>query len=420
MNDEMTPPEEEIDHTAMQEDMQQYMAMLNSEEQKKLVPAMAQVVGIKDGKPIPEDSGFTDDELIPLEPSDILFEKMVFDAEASLRNSANQKWLLDGIIPADGFGILYGPSGSYKSFVALDMAVAVATGQSWHGVDVDGIGPVLYVAAEGAMGLQERAVAWSRHYKRDYGHLVILPVAVMLDDPIMTQWFVEAAMKAQERLGSPFKMVVIDTMARSFNGDENSAQDTGAFINSCSAWRSKLDNCTVMIITHAGKEVARGIRGSSALKAACDFVYVVTRPAHLQALLRNEKQKDIDEAEDRRFALQSVHLGIQDHKGRERKSLVPILESTGEMADPDADNDEPQAFEVSDMMNMIRIVKANTAAGQQMTEDDLKTEFSEMRASEGAKPEAIRKSFTRNLARAKDKGFLMKHGKFISIGETKI
>lgn len=416
MNDDMTPPEEEIDLASIQDDMKHYMELLNEEERKTLAP----VTGIKDGLLIESNPGYTDDELIPLEPSDLVFDRIVFNAEQSLRNAASQKWLLDGVIPADGFGILYGPSGSYKSFLALDIAAAISTGQSWHGVDVDGAGPVLYVAAEGSMGLQERAVAWSRHYGRDYGPLAILPVAIMLDDPIMTQIFVEAAMKAQEKLGAPFKLVVIDTLARSFNGDENSAQDTGAFINSCYAWRAKLNDCTVMVITHAGKEIARGIRGSSALKAACDFVFVVTRPNHLQALLRNEKQKDIDETEDMRFALQSVHLGIQDHKGRERKSLVPILESKGEMADPDADNDEPQAFELSDMINMVRIVKANTAAGQHMTEDSLKIEFSEMRASEGAKPDAIRKSFARNLQRAKDKGYLIKHGKNISVGDTKI
>lgn len=416
MNDDMTPPEEEIDHSALQDDMQQYMEELNKEEQKTFAP----VSGIKDGLPIESNLGYTDEELIPLEPSDFIFDKIVFNAEQSLRNAANQKWLLDGVIPADGFGILYGPSGSYKSFLALDIAAAISSGQSWHGVDVDGCGPVLYVAAEGSTGLQERAVAWSRHYGRDYGPLAILPVAIMLDDPIMTQIFVEAAMKAQEKLGSPFKLVIIDTLARSFNGDENSAQDTGAFINSCYAWRAKLGDCSVMVITHAGKDVQRGIRGSSALKAACDFVFIVTRPNHLQALLRNEKQKDIDEAEDMRFALQSVHIGIQDHKGRERKSLVPILESKGEMADPDADNDIQTAFEVGDMMNMIRIVKANTAAGQQMTEDDLKKEFTEMRESEGAKPEAIRKSFGRNLTKAKEKGYLMKHGKNISVGEVKI
>lgn len=416
MNDDMTPPEEEIEYAAIQDDRQQYMDLLNIEEQKVFSP----VSGIKDGKPIFEELGYTDDELIPIEPSDLVYDKIVFDAEQSLRNAASQKWLLDGVIPADGFGILYGPSGSYKSFIALDIAAAISTGQNWHGVDVDGCGPVLYVAAEGSMGLQERAVAWSRHYKRDYGRLAILPVAIMLDDPIMTQIFVEAAMKAQEKLGAPFKLVIIDTLARSFNGDENSAQDTGAFINSCYAWRAKLGDCSVMVITHAGKEITRGIRGSSALKAACDFVFVVTRPNHLQALLRNEKQKDIDETEDMRFALQSVHIGIQDHKGRERKSLVPILESKGEMADPDAEDDRPTAFEVGDMMDMVRIVRANTAAGQQMTEDSLKVEFREKKESEGSKPDAIRKSFERNLKRAKEKGYLMKHGKNISVGEVKI
>lgn len=416
MSDDMTPPEEEIDFAKAQEDLDQYMELLNKEEQKTFAP----VSGIRDGVLIESNPGYTDDELIPLEPSDLIFDRIVFDAEQSLRNAASQKWLLDGVIPADAFGILYGPSGSYKSFIALDISAAIATGQSWHGVDVDGCGPVLYVAAEGSMGLQERAVAWSKHYGRDYGRLAILPVAIMMDDPVMTQIFVEAAMKAQEKLGSPFKLVVIDTLARSFNGDENSAQDTGAFINSCYAWRAKLGDCSVMIITHAGKDISRGIRGSSALKAASDFVFIVTRPNHLQALLRNEKQKDIDESEDMRFALQSVHIGIMDHKGRERKSLVPILESKGEMADPDAEDDQPTAFEVGDMMDLVRIVRANTAAGQQMTEDLLKVEFREKKESEGSKPDAIRKSFERNLRRAKDKGYLMKHGKNISVGEVKI
>lgn len=415
MIDDMNPgAEEEIDPGELHRQWEQYAETQNEIDRSN-------VVDIRKGVKSEKEKGYSDTELFPKEPSDVFFDRMIFDAEQSLIDSASQKWIVDGIIPADGFGILYGPSGSYKSFMALDLAAAVATGQQWHGFDVDGQGPVLYVAAEGAQGLKERAVAWSRHYGRDYGPLVILPVAVMLDDPIMVQWFIEACMKAQEKVGKPFQMVVIDTMARSFNGDENSSQDTGAFINSCSAWRSKLDDCTVLIVAHAGKDVQRGIRGSSALKAACDFVFVVTRPNHLQALFRNEKQKDIDEAEDMRFALQSVHLGIKDHKDRERKSLVPILESKGSMADPDKEDDEEMTvFEVGDLKDLVRIVKANTASGKSMTEDDLKKEFMGKKISEGTKPDSARKSFSRNLAKSKDKGYLMKHGKFISVGDVQI
>src|SRR5690348_13440421 len=98
MNDDMTPPEEEIDHAAIQADIDLYAEMMIQEERGK-------VSDIK--KPQGKELGYTDDGLIPLEQSDIVYERMIFDAEQSLRDSADQKWLIDGIIPSDGFGILY-------------------------------------------------------------------------------------------------------------------------------------------------------------------------------------------------------------------------------------------------------------------------------------------------------------------------
>lgn len=394
---------EELDLAQIMEDYQQH-ALLMEEIEKGKVTRITR---------------HTDTELVPIEPSEAIYQAMIFDAEESLRNAANQKWLIDGIIPADGFGILYGASGSYKSFLALDLACSISTGQSWHGFDVDCPGPVLYIAAEGASGLQERAVAWKRHYGKSYGPMAILPTAIMMDNAVQVQLFIEAAMKAQEERhnGIPFSLVVIDTMARSFNGDENSAQDTGHFINSCMRWRAEIEGPTIMVIAHAGKDVARGIRGSSALKAACDFVYVVSRPNHLQALLRNEKQKDIDEAEDMRFALQSVALDIHDHKGRERKSLVPILESRGSMADPDKIEEQPTPFELADLKSLVRIAKANSASGSPMTEDELRIEYCALKVSEGVKPDSAARSYRRNMGIAKEKGYLFKHGKLISVGD---
>lgn len=359
----------------------------------------------------------TDEELIPLQPKDVLFSKFIFDAEQSLRDSANQKWLIDGVVPSGAFGILYGPSGSYKSFLALDMCIAVTTGQNWHGFDVDNPGPVLYIAAEGQNGLKERAVGWTRHYERDYGPLVILPVAIMMDSAVHVQQFVEACLEAQQKVGKPFSMVVIDTMARSFNGDENSSQEVGVFINNCSAWASKLGGCTVMVVTHAGKDLTRGIRGSSAIKGASDFVFVVTRPNHLQALLKNEKQKDIDEADDMRFALSPVDLGIDDHKGRPRKSLVPILESKGRSADPEGDDDFEDSFRAKDKNEVVRVVRASVINGKPITEDDLRSAFIGQRIAEGGKPDAARKAFARSYDRARQDGLIMKHGKFVSMVE---
>lgn len=405
-DDQGLPPmiiDNEEEFVADQDDYALYTKMQQEQERSN-------VTYISGGKVVPH----TDDELIPVSPIDIIYDKFVFDAEQSLKDSLSQRWLIDGIIPADGFGVLYGKSGSYKSFMALDLAAAISSGsKQWHGFDVDTPGPVLYIAAEGAQGLKERAVAWEKHYGKKCGQLAILTMPITLDDLVMTQQFVEAAMRAEQRFGKPFRMVVIDTMARSFNGDENSSKDIGAFINSCYSWRSKLGDCTVMVVTHSGKDATRGIRGSSATYAASDFVYVVSRPNNLQALMKNEKQKDIDEAEDMRFALQSVDLGMLDRKGRKRMSLVPILESQGEMADPDAEEDS--VFNVKDVRVLVGMVRAAEAKGKQMTEDELRTEFRESRESEGISKDASRMSFRRSLTKAIENGSLFKHGSKISI-----
>lgn len=404
------PPIDESEHEHAEEefDFQDTWEQYADLEQQKF--AASNVIQLR-----PELVGHTDKELIPVDAKQIIYERMVFDAEESLRNAAMQKWLIDGIIPCDGFGILYGPSGTYKSFLALDIAASVSTGMGWHGFDVDCPGPVLYIAAEGASGLKERAVAWKRYHKRDYGDLVILPMAVMFDDALMTQNFVEASMMVIERTGKPFSMVVIDTMARSFSGDENSAQETGAFINSVSRWRSTLGDCTVLVVAHAGKNVSSGIRGSSALKAACDFVYVISRPAQFQVVVKNEKQKDIDEAENMRFALEPVSLEMKDHKGRERKSLVPILESKGKSADPDDDDqDEFEGpFEAKDTGELVRLIKAAKINNRPITEDDIRKEYISMKSAEGKKPETARKDFYRNFKRAKEQGLIIKRGALI-------
>lgn len=401
--------EDEIDIGQCIEDWEQHAQLQNEKERKE-----HKVVSIKDGKEL----GFTDTELIPLEAKDVIFDRIVFDARQSLIESANQKWLIDGIIPSNTFGIIYGPSGSYKSFIALDLCAAITSGQTWHGFDVDSQGPVLYIAAEGANGLKERAVAWMEYYGKDYGSLAILPMAIMMDDPVHVQQFTEAALLAQEKLGQPFCMVVIDTMARSFNGDENSSQETGRFINSCQAWAQKLGGCTVMVVTHSGKDITRGIRGSTAMHGACDFVFLVRRPNHLQCLLRNDKQKDIDEAEDMRFAMSPVDLGIVDHKGRPRKSLVPILESKGRNADPDADDQFEDSFKAKDKNAVVQLVRSAGINGKPITEDDLRSAFVGQRMAEGTKPEAARKAFSRSYDKAKDDGLIMKHGKFVSMVEN--
>ena len=44
-----------------------------------------------------------------------------------------QSFVIKGLIPECSFASIYGPSGSYKSFLALDWACHIATGKDWDG-----------------------------------------------------------------------------------------------------------------------------------------------------------------------------------------------------------------------------------------------------------------------------------------------
>ena len=61
-------------------------------------------------------------------------------------------WLIEDIVKNGSFAVLYGPSSIGKSFVALDMALCIATGKPWQERPVEQ-GTVVYVIGEGKGGI---------------------------------------------------------------------------------------------------------------------------------------------------------------------------------------------------------------------------------------------------------------------------
>ena len=66
-------------------------------------------------------------------------------------------------MPKDDLVVLFGASGTFKSFLAIDMALHIAHGLPWLGRKT-AAGSVVYVAAEGAGGLRKRLAAYARHH----------------------------------------------------------------------------------------------------------------------------------------------------------------------------------------------------------------------------------------------------------------
>lgn len=175
--------------------------------------------------------------------------------------------LVAGMLNLDSLAVLYGPSGQHKSFLAIDWALSVATGSWWHGRAVTA-GAVVYVAAEGSSGLGARKDAWladRRLCNLDKAHPIYwVTQAVNLYNPTWTAALVEFCAKRQPRL------VVLDTLARNMVGaEENSAKDIGVVIDNADHVRRATGAC-VLPVHHAGKDVAKGARGSTALKGGLD------------------------------------------------------------------------------------------------------------------------------------------------------
>lgn len=208
--------------------------------------------------------------------------------------------ILGDLLFKDSITILYGRSGRWKSFVALAMAFAVATGKPLFGRPAKP-GPVVYIAAEAANNIGKRITALRiQHDLRPDApiHLFILPKTVNLMDRSAVETYVRNTLA---QLDEPPALVVIDTLARSMpGGDENAAKDANTVYDSAYAIREAF-HCCVLIVHHDGKETARGARGSSAIYGNADLVLRITghedrAVVHPGDILKLECEKPKDDA----------------------------------------------------------------------------------------------------------------------------
>ena len=70
------------------------------------------------------------------------------------------EWLVEGVLAMHALAILYGEPGCGKSFVALFMALANASGRPWLGRTTRQT-KTLYIAAEGVLGLSKSPTSLS-------------------------------------------------------------------------------------------------------------------------------------------------------------------------------------------------------------------------------------------------------------------
>ena len=173
--------------------------------------------------------------------------------------------------------VIYGVPKSGKTFFATDMSLHVAAALPWFDHRVKR-GLVIYIASEMGRGAERRVRAWLDHHlggAADFDlPFAIVPRVVNLLDDLHVERLVATLESLIVAHGKPV-LIVVDTLARSMaGGDENSAQDMGRAIAVADRLRDQFDTATVLV-HHAGKDVTKGGRGSSALLGAADAYILV-------------------------------------------------------------------------------------------------------------------------------------------------
>lgn len=232
-----------------------------------------------------------------------------------------QDYVIKHILPAQSLCSIYGPSGSYKSFLAVSWACHIAAGSSWSGKKVER-GAVLYVVGEGGVGVPRRIKAWEQVHGQQVDNLWLVNCPVFPVRESEVSEVILAARQITAECDMPVRLVVIDTLARCFGGnDENDARDMGAFIEGCDVIKQKT-GATVLVVHHSGKDEAKGARGSSSFRAALDAEFNVKREGEGQALILScTKMKDAEEPERKAYDLRTTEL-FTDEDGEMVCSLV--------------------------------------------------------------------------------------------------
>ncbi len=184
-------------------------------------------------------------------------------------------WLIEGILPEASVAAIVAPSYSGKSFIAVDMACSIASGTPYHGRQVAS-GEVFCVIGESRSGWRRRVASWCKDRGVDVSRqslgLHCSKYGLNFRDPATID-----GIKAELRACESVKLIIIDTLARSFGGgNENAAQDMGQFIDACDQLKFEF-GAAVLIVHHMGKDSGAGARGSSAFYGALDTSMLVKR-----------------------------------------------------------------------------------------------------------------------------------------------
>jgi hypothetical protein len=219
---------------------------------------------------------------------------------------------VEGLLGDGQLSVLFGDAKVGKSFIALDLALHVALGWTWHGRQLDR-GLVIYIAGEGAGGMKRRVEAFRKKYgieETANAPFALVPYTINFRDQSSINELVATIREVATQLDMPVRWIVVDTLSRAMaGGNENDSKDMGDLVRGADQVRSAT-GAHVSFVHHTGKDDRKGARGHSLLRAAIDTEIEVWRSEGTEGAIGVTVTKQRDLEIGRGFAFKLVSVGV--------------------------------------------------------------------------------------------------------------
>jgi hypothetical protein len=215
-----------------------------------------------------------------------------------LKQPGDIDWQVDGIFPSQSIGILGGPPAAGKSWMLMDLAIECARGGRWLGEFQTQRGPVLYVDEESTEALLSRRF---RQLLANKGIAENLDIHFLLRQGLcLTEPTSIDLLREHQKLIGP-RIVILDSLIRLIDGDENSAVDMARFFRVIGRLVSE-SGSLFLFADHHRKPVKNdspetALRGSVDKSAAVDCVLSIKK-AHGQIKVTHAKSRYGQELEE--------------------------------------------------------------------------------------------------------------------------
>jgi len=227
--------------------------------------------------------------------------------------TVRQDWLIEDMMFCGDVGMVYGASGSGKSFLMTHAGLCIARGAPFLG-HATRKGSVIYQAGEGGKGLVKRLRAHKQEFRvTEDVPFILLPARVdLFSQDGDEQAFIEECQAWQRVLPEPLSLIVIDTFSTASPGaNENASEDMSRLIKAGEAI-SKATGSALMWVHHKNAAGDRE-RGHTSLRANIDTAIEVTRDEETKTrTAKLAKLKDGDDGLKLTFDLQPVTVGAYD------------------------------------------------------------------------------------------------------------